>query len=77
MRYILHVCLVEGRAGLANLSPTRAAYLPCQGGPIATARTLGANDFYWDSIRREKGEPFDAITLAADGQRTVFMEVRP
>ena len=28
-------------------------------------------------IESEKGEPFDVIAFAADGQRTVFMEVRP
>jgi hypothetical protein len=28
-------------------------------------------------IEGEKGEPFDVIAFAADGKRTVFMEVRP
>lgn len=28
-------------------------------------------------IEGEKGEPFDVIAFAADGRRSVFMEVRP
>jgi len=28
-------------------------------------------------IEGQKGEPFDVIAFAADGQRTEFMEVRP
>src|SRR4051812_38738190 len=28
-------------------------------------------------IQGEKGEPFDVIAFAADGRRSVFMEVRP
>ena len=28
-------------------------------------------------IEREKGEPFDVIAFAANGHRSVFMEVRP